>query len=117
MLVEPGTSAAKKLTETIPALTDTPLWVEGSTRSGRQLSEKNQAKIAGYFASAGYTTADLAVDDALLASGQRSLHPYTVVCEAFSMDLLPEGSTLVVKPDSLAHHWALQNGVSVTLAY
>lgn len=115
--IEPGTRDAQKLIASFPALADTPLWIERRSINGDTLSAQNQAKLAGYLAEAGYTLDDLLTDDALLASGPRSLHPYTVVCKsAFSTDILPEGSTLIVQPDSLAYHWAKQNSVPIQLA-
>lgn len=115
-LIEPGTKKATALEEAIPALKDAPLWVERRmTAKGTELSESNQARLAGYFAEAGYTLDDLAIDDANLAA-PRSLYPCKVVCHQLTPALLPAGCALIVEPDSLAHHWALQNGVSVIVA-
>ena len=116
-LVEPGTRDAQKLIASFPALADTSLWIERRSISGDTLSAQNQAKLASNLAEAGYTLDDLLIDDALLASGPRSLYPYTVVCKVeLSVDILPEGSTLVAAPDSLAYHWAKQNGFPVRLS-
>lgn len=115
--IEPGTKDAQKLIASFPALADTPLWIERRSISGDTLSAQNQAKLAGYLAEAGYTLDDLLIDDALLASGPRSLYPYTVVCKAeLSVDTLPKGSVLVASPDSLAYHWASQNDLPIRLS-
>lgn len=115
--IEPGTRDAQKLIASFPALADTPLWIERRSISGSTLNASSQAKLASNLAEAGYTPDDLLIDDALLASGPRSLYPYTVVCKVeLSVDILPEGSTLVAAPDSLAYHWAKQNGFPVRLS-
>ena len=114
ILYTPGTAQAIKLESKYPTLKDTPLWIgRYSTKDGKPIM-KDHARLLDLFASAGYTLDDVAIYDANLAT-PRYLYPYTVVCPQLTREMLPEEITLIVQPDSLAYHWAVQNGISVQL--
>lgn len=106
--------SSEELKAAFPALAEgTPLWIERQAAKGNELKENQQLKLADAWAAAGYTADDLLIDDANLASGPRTLYPYTVVCEQLTADSFPTGCTLLVEEDSLQHHWAVQNGIAV----
>lgn len=108
--VKPGSDTAKLLEAVIPALKDSQLYVLADYVSADKLPEAEQEQLVHLLAVAGYTAADLEIDNALLAFQP---HPCVVVSPQLTREALPEKCLLVVKPDSLAFHWAIQNGIHV----
>lgn len=97
-----------------PALKEgVPLWIEKNTIRGEAIPEKTKKNIAEYFASANITVENVGNSEIFSASGNvwRDEYPYTVLCQQLDAKKWPAGMILRVEENSLAYHWAIQNGI------
>ena len=97
-----------------PALKEgVPLWIEKNTIRGEAIPEKTKKNIAECFASANITAENVGNNEILSAEGNvwRDEYPYTVLCQQLDAKKWPAGMILRVEENSLAYHWAIQNGI------
>lgn len=69
---------------------------------------------------AGWTLEDTYEALSNLAEPQYSMvdyYSFVVTTDVFQTNSFPDGCTLCVEFDSLAHHWAVQNGLNITFAH